>query len=252
MGGGVRTKVEGTIWIDIADQHLVLFFFFLLRIQVAERPVSCQDLPEPARRQCAVRVPDGCVCRRSASPFPLFCLCHLRKTLLLSLPLLPTFPLFLHFPFPPSLPSHQPGAAMRGYRSSKAATLNPSLGSGWPGASGGGQGSRSLQHYLSQQQQQQHLHHQSTHTSYAYCPAHTAVSAGCLLSSPLSMSLSAALRMFFRLYPPSRFQSHACSTHGTFSSYISLSSRLSFSRLFPFIHLFAPPPTCTLIVRGLT
>lgn len=134
----------------------------------------------------------------------LFRLCHLRK-LSSHLSLLSEPFLFSSTSLCPSFPSHQPGAAMRGYRSSKAATLNPSLGSGWPGAGSGGQGSRSLQHYLSQQQQQQHLHHQSTHTSYAYCPAHTAVSAGCLLPSRLSMSLSASLGMFLCLYPPSHF-----------------------------------------------
>uniref|UniRef100_A0A671XDU5 RNA binding motif single stranded interacting protein 3 n=1 Tax=Sparus aurata TaxID=8175 RepID=A0A671XDU5_SPAAU len=56
--------------------------------------------------------------------------------------------------------------------------MSPSLGSNWTSGSGGGQGSRSypsvprasLQHYLSQQ----HHHPPSTHTSYAYCPAHTA------------------------------------------------------------------------------
>lgn len=76
----------------------------------------------------------------------------------------------------------KPSAAVRGYHSSKAATMSPSLGSSWTTGSSGGQGTRSgpsftrasLQHYLSHHQQ--HPHHQSTHTSYAYCPAHTAVS----------------------------------------------------------------------------
>lgn len=79
----------------------------------------------------------------------------------------------LHFPLPFS--SHQPSTAVRGYRSSKP-VVSPSLGSSWTSGSSGGQGARGLQHYLSHHQEHLHHHPQSTHTSYAYCPAHPAVS----------------------------------------------------------------------------
>lgn len=116
---------------------------------------------------------------------------------------LPSF----HFPLlhiDPDLSSHQPSAAVRGYHSSKAAAVS---GSSWTtGSSGGGGGSgqgawsgpsfthASLQHYLSHQQHPHH-HHQSTHTSYAYCPAHTAVSTAHFISVSLlnNVSLSAGL-----------------------------------------------------------
>uniref|UniRef100_A0AAQ6AQ23 RRM domain-containing protein n=1 Tax=Amphiprion ocellaris TaxID=80972 RepID=A0AAQ6AQ23_AMPOC len=76
---------------------------------------------------------------------------------------------------------NKPSAAVRGYHSSKTAALSPSLGSSWTTGSSGGQGAlsgpsftrTSLQHYISHQQHPHH-HLQSTHTSYAYCPAHTA------------------------------------------------------------------------------
>ncbi|KAM6974173.1 RNA-binding motif, single-stranded-interacting protein 3 isoform 1-T1 [Tautogolabrus adspersus] len=76
----------------------------------------------------------------------------------------------------------KPSAAVRGYHSSKAAAMNPSVGSNWTtGGSGfqGASGSSSfnrlgLQHNLSHHQQQPHYHPQSRHTSYAYCPAHSA------------------------------------------------------------------------------
>ncbi|XP_038581720.1 RNA-binding motif, single-stranded-interacting protein 3 isoform X2 [Micropterus salmoides] len=68
-----------------------------------------------------------------------------------------------------------PSAAVRGYHSSKAAAVSPSLGSTWSTGTSGSQAARSsLQHHLSHQQQHPHHHSHSTHTSYAYCPAHTA------------------------------------------------------------------------------
>lgn len=78
----------------------------------------------------------------------------------------------------------KPSAAVRGYHSSKTATMSPSLGSSWSSGSGGGQGNwsgpslnrSSLQHYISHHHQHPHHHSQSTHTSYAYCLAHTSVS----------------------------------------------------------------------------
>lgn len=81
-------------------------------------------------------------------------------------------------------PSFQPSAAVRGFHGSKSAAMGPSLGSNWTSGSSGGQGAwsgpsftrASLQHYISHQQQHAQHHPQSTHTSYAYCPAHTAVS----------------------------------------------------------------------------
>ncbi|XP_004549061.1 RNA-binding motif, single-stranded-interacting protein 3 isoform X2 [Maylandia zebra] len=79
-------------------------------------------------------------------------------------------------------PSFQPSAAVRGFHGSKSAAMGPSLGSNWTSGSSGGQGAwsgpsftrASLQHYISHQQQHAQHHPQSTHTSYAYCPAHTA------------------------------------------------------------------------------
>lgn len=137
--------------------------------------------------------------------------------------------------------------------------MSPSLGSNWTPGSGGGQGSRSypsvprasLQNYLSQQ----HHHPQSTHTSYAYCPAHTAVSTADFLFlhvalSPLTCALCSCLRMPLRsLCLALCFQSFSLSlspvsisgctyqrssyAHSTFS--FSLSSRPSFLHLFPLI-----------------
>ncbi|XP_026155606.1 RNA-binding motif, single-stranded-interacting protein 3 isoform X10 [Mastacembelus armatus] len=75
----------------------------------------------------------------------------------------------------------KPSAAVRGYHSNKSAAMSPGLGSNWATGSGGGHGAwnspsfacAGLQHYLSHQQQPHHRH-QSTRTSYAYCPAHPA------------------------------------------------------------------------------
>jgi len=84
-----------------------------------------------------------------------------------------------------SLGFFQPSAAVRGYHSSKTAAMSPGLGSSWTTGSSGGQGSwsspsftrASLQHYISHHHQQHPHHHPpSTHTSYTYCTAHTAVS----------------------------------------------------------------------------
>ncbi|KAI9540086.1 hypothetical protein NQZ68_002020 [Dissostichus eleginoides] len=62
----------------------------------------------------------------------------------------------------------QPSAAGRGYRSSKAAATGSRGGHGaWSGPSFT---HTSLQNYLSHQQH----HPQSQHTSYTYCPPHTA------------------------------------------------------------------------------
>ncbi|CAJ1083261.1 RNA-binding motif%2C single-stranded-interacting protein 3 isoform X1 [Xyrichtys novacula] len=76
----------------------------------------------------------------------------------------------------------KPTSAVRGYHSSKSASMNPSVGSSWTSGGSGGQGTRSsssytrasLQHYLSHHQQHPHHHPQSAHTGYTYCPAHTA------------------------------------------------------------------------------
>ncbi|XP_029023254.1 RNA-binding motif, single-stranded-interacting protein 3 isoform X1 [Betta splendens] len=69
----------------------------------------------------------------------------------------------------------KPGAAVRAYHSqAKPAPTDPSPGCSWDPGTGGDQGSwggasfarGSLQHYVSH-------HHQSSHTSYSYCSAHT-------------------------------------------------------------------------------
>lgn len=103
-GRGVKTKVEGTIWIDIADQHLVLFFFFSCRY----RSLSGQSVVGTCRSPLAEApsvFPTVALVTAAPRRF-LFSSVSLTKTLLLSLPLLPTFPLFLHLPFPlPFLPT---------------------------------------------------------------------------------------------------------------------------------------------------
>ncbi|XP_058474561.1 RNA-binding motif, single-stranded-interacting protein 3 isoform X1 [Solea solea] len=69
----------------------------------------------------------------------------------------------------------KPSAAVRGYHSSKASAVSSSISSGWTPGSGVGQGawsSPSITH-ASVPQQHPHHHHQSTLTSYTYCPAHT-------------------------------------------------------------------------------
>ncbi|XP_059206696.1 RNA-binding motif, single-stranded-interacting protein 3 isoform X2 [Centropristis striata] len=66
----------------------------------------------------------------------------------------------------------KPSAAVRGYHNSKAAASGSSGGQGsWSGPSFT---RTSLQHYLSHHQQHPHHHPQSTHSSFAYCPPHTA------------------------------------------------------------------------------
>lgn len=168
---------------DFLDQQHVPLS---LSIQVSERAVSCQYLPAADWRLLAVMLlmfltvtfvtalPHSFSLLLCLSPILTSLLSHFFPNLL--------FPLSVSLPFPfvPILISHQPSAAVRGYHSSRAAAMSPSLGSNWTSGGGGGQGSRSypsvprasLQHYLSQQ----HHHLPSTHTSYAYCPAHTAVS----------------------------------------------------------------------------
>lgn len=111
------------------------------------------------------------------------------------------FPLSNSLPhFIPVLPSQQPSTAVRAYHSSKTAAMSPSLGSSWTTGSTGGQGARSgpsfargsLQHYLSHQQQHPHHHSLSTHTSYAYCPTHAAVSTADFFFLRVTRCLSAS------------------------------------------------------------
>lgn len=150
------------------------------------RSVSGQSVVSACPLQaagCSVDVLDANICQRTP-----------RRFLSSSLPLTHTnlFPLpfpqpLFHFPSP--FCSHQPSAAVRGYHSSKAAAAS---------GSSGGQGSWSgpsftrtnLQHYLSHHQQHPHHHPQSQHTSYAYCPAHTAVSTAHFLMSLCCSHLS--------------------------------------------------------------
>lgn len=109
----------------------------------------------------------------------------------------------------------QPSAAVRAYHSSKAAAMSPSLGSNWTTGGSGGQGARSgpsftrasLQHYLSHHPQHPHHHPQSSHTSYAYCPAHAAVSTAefffLCVTSCLSVSSSLSVTLIsYSLIPP--------------------------------------------------
>lgn len=97
------------------------------------------------------------------------------------------FPISISCPhFVSICPSHQPSAAVRGYHSSKAAATGSSGGQGaWSGPSFT---RTNLQHYLSHHHQQPH-HSQSPHTSYAYCPAHTAVSTADFVLLDVCLSL---------------------------------------------------------------
>lgn len=215
-----------------------------------------------AARSYAIDVLDGYICHCAPSQL-LSSSLSLTHTNLFAFPFFPNllFPLSVSLPFPfvPILISHQPSAAVRGYHSSKASAMSPSLGSNWTSGSGGGQVSRSypsvprasLQHYLSQQ----HHHPPSTHTSYAYCPAHTAVSTADFLFLPVALSPLTCLsrscsRMLLRsLCLASCFKSLSLSpvsisgctyqrssyAHSTFSFSLSLSSRPSFLHLFPLI-----------------
>ncbi len=170
---------------EILDEHHVLLS---LSTQVSERAVSCQCLPAAEWRLLPVMllmfltVPFV-----SAVPHSFSLLLCLSPALTSFLSLFPNLLFLLSISLPhfvPVLSSHQPSAAVRGYHSSKAAATSPSLGSNWTTGSSGGQGARSgpsftrasLQHYLSHHQQHPHHHPQSSHTSYTYCPAHTAVS----------------------------------------------------------------------------
>lgn len=162
---------------EILDQHHILLS---LSMQVSKQAVSCQCLPAAECRLLAVMlVIFLSVTFVTALPHSL-CLLLCLSPMLTSFISLSPLPFSLLFG---SFPSHQPSVAVRGYHSSKAAAMSSSLGSGWTTGSSGGHGAwsgpslthASLQHYLSHQQQPHH-HHQSTHTSYAYCPAHTAVS----------------------------------------------------------------------------
>lgn len=93
--------------------------------------------------------------------------------------------------------------------------MGPSLGSNWTTGSSGGQGAwsgpsftrASLQHYISHQQQHAQHHPQSTHTSYAYCPAHTAVSTVNFLCVCTSLSFLAAVLQSFLWIPRMLFLS---------------------------------------------
>lgn len=166
---------------EIADQHHVLV---LLWIQASERAVSCQYLPAAQWRLPAVVMP--------LTSLTVTFVTALLPGFSLLLCLSPTLTSFLTrflspslFPITPFFPFPQPSAAVRSYHSSNAATMSSSLGSSWTSA---GQGTRSgstftrssLRHYLSHYQHHAH----PTHTSYAYCPAHTAVSTAITLLLP--------------------------------------------------------------------
>ncbi|XP_056153990.1 lateral signaling target protein 2 homolog [Lampris incognitus] len=79
----------------------------------------------------------------------------------------------------------KPSAAVRGYHSTKAAAMTPTLGSQWTSGASGGQGPwsgpsfprASLHHYPSHHHHQRQHHHQQqppTHAGYAYCPGQPA------------------------------------------------------------------------------
>lgn len=151
----------------------------------------------------------------------------------------------------------KPSAAVRGYHSTKAAAMNPSVGSSWTTGGSGGPGARSgstftrssLQHYLSHHHQQAHHHPQSTHTSYAYCPTHTAVST----RFPVFVSL-VCISSCYSL-TNSRFSLSFCSfcfphTHSSQDSphmyhFLSLHLLLSRSSLQLNLFFFHPSPTST-------
>lgn len=98
----------------------------------------------------------------------------------------------------------QPSESVRGYHSSKTAAISQNLGSNWTSGSGGGQGTwssssftrGSLQHYISHHQHHPHHHPPSTHTSYTYCTAHTAV------SNAFSLFLYENICLFFTFWNP--------------------------------------------------
>lgn len=194
---------------EILDQHDVLLS---LSIQVSERAVSCQCLPATEWRLLAVMLLMFLtVTFVTALPHSFSLILCLSPTLTFFLSLPPPnflFPLsFSRLHFLRVLPSHQPSAAVRGYHSSKAAATSPGLGSNWTAGSSGGQGARSgpsftrssLQHYLSHHQQHPHHHPQSTHTSYAYCQAHTAVSTADFFLFPFTRCLSVSSGLFVAL-----------------------------------------------------
>lgn len=180
--GGIseRKKKKKNVWqqswfsgMEILDQHQVLPSLW---IQVSARAGCCQCSPAAEWRLPRTYSSDAL---EHCTPFTFrryFCFFDLH--------VVSSHLILKHF-----LSSLQPRAAIRGHHNGKTGR-SPSFGSSWTSGSCGGQTSwagpsfanANLQHYLSQQHP--HHQHQSAHTSYAYCLAHTAVStAHCHLSS---------------------------------------------------------------------